>query len=405
MIRSTLSYPCEMAGTIQEAQLRFRLTTPPKYLSCDDCMISEICGGHELPLMRPFGCIKRVDDNERIDPDDMNPNDEERFFELYDDVGGLHEFEFRPFKTPLPAVLPEYVTMMQHTGCRVRAAPLEIVALPLFEILRMRKDGTYGPRFRTSEELRRAYHLRAATKILLVGVDTDPPIERFWREHRRNKVADELASLEVVGITTPNFSFFTDSTGFQRVRNWKRILLSAENFSNAGIPAILHLNAIAETDWDRWLTFLKAHPEMTVVCKEFQTGLKAIEAGQKAYWSLVRLQERLGRKLHPILVAGGRYYREAQDDFDSFTIVDSRPFMEALHRNVLEMLESERWAWVHKPTSKRTPIDDYFERSVSVYPSKLASPEREVIQVFDDPRQLSMEFLNSKPYFTSQPAA
>lgn len=389
-------------------QLPLRLSELVRSLPCAQCIAFPACGGHELPLLRAFGCIRKFSSGEEVDPDDMNPLNEPRFGELWDDVGGLLDFRVGRLVGAVSAAIPEYVPVLQHEGSRSRPPACEVVAIPLFQILRMRRDGSYGPRFSSAAELRRRFKLRPETQILLRGVDEDRMLERFWQYHRLCDVGGALAQLNVLGVTCPNFSFFTDATRFQVLRNRKRILLTCERLSARGVPMIPHLNALTEADWQFWTDFLIEHDEIEVVCKEFETGLKRGADGAEAYRQLVQLQEAVGRDLHPLLVAGGRFYSDAQRDFARATVMDSTAFMGAVNRQMLVADGETKARWVKAPTPLGAPIDDHFDQNVRV---KWANFEDQTAEqassslVLDVEGQLYLDELMPKPYFTAQPEA
>src|SRR5207248_2056019 len=139
-----------------------------------------------------------------------------------------------------------------------RPLAADVVALRLFQVVGLRRGGGYGPRFSTAIELRAAYRLSPGTRVILVGVDEDAPLERFWHHHRVHSVCEALAKLSLE-VTIPNYSFFTCVPRFQILRNRKRILLAAERLSRAGVRVAIHLNAITKADWAFWLTFLREH--------------------------------------------------------------------------------------------------------------------------------------------------
>jgi len=255
--------------------------------------------------------------------------------------------------------------------------------------------------------LRTAYKLRHDTRILLVGVDEDARLESFWSEHRTAEACEALAALQLDGITVPNFSHFTDVPRFQNLRNRKRILLSAERLSDAGVSVSFHINANTEGDWDFTLGFLKEHSEATVVTMEFQTGARANgNVGQEVFDELVRLQDRLGWPLHPLLIGAARYYTQAQREFQSFSVIDSQPFMRTLARQILICDTIGKPRWRRFPTRRGDPLDDLFETNILRYPTKLNSDldeERELPDV--SPDQLELGLVVSTPYLTAQPWA
>lgn len=64
-------------------------------------------------------------------------------------------------------------------------------------------------------------------------------------------------------------------------------------------------------------SFLQAHAEITVVAKEFQTGLANQERGEAAILKLAELQTTLGRSLHVVAIGGARYRPQLRAAFDS----------------------------------------------------------------------------------------
>jgi hypothetical protein len=390
-------------------QLQLRLSEQPQSLPCADCIAFPTCGGHELPLMRAFGCIRKMSDGRGVDPDDMNPLHEDRFWELWKDVDGLLDFRVGPLMGANPkGGFESYIPVLQHEGRRSRPPESDVVTIPLFHILRHRADGSYGPRFPDGSALRRRFRLRDSTKIVLRGVDDDRKLERFWKFHRAHNVGAGLAKLDLLGVTVPNFSFFTDATRFQILRNRKRIVLTCERLSSAGVPVIPHLNALTPADWRFWADFLREHPEITVVCKEFQTGLKGLDEGFRAYLEIVDLQQAIGRKLHPILVAGGRFYQRAQIDFPGhFSVIDSTAFMGAQFRQVLAD-KGDRLRWVKKPTERGAPVDDHFDQNVRGRKLNLEfgpAPARILPPVPDVEGQMLWADMIGSPYLTDHPLA
>lgn len=391
-----------------DLQGALRLAEQPQYLPCADCVALPSCGGHELPLMRAFGCTRKLTDGKEVDSDDMNPLDDRRFWELWNDVDGLLDFQVGRIRGADPRKFPTYVPVIQHEGSRSRPPEAGVVAIPLFQILRNRRGGSYGSRFFDGAMLRHRFNLRPETGVILRGVDDDRKLERFWQLAWKNGVGADLAKLGVIGVTIPNFSFFTDATRFQILRNRKRIVLTAERLSAAGVDVIPHLNALSRSDWDFWADFLGGHPEITVVAKEFQTGLKAGEEGARAYRELVDLQEKLRRPIHPFLVAGSRFYKDARRDFPKgFTISDSTAFMGALARQVLHDDGTCR-RWVSRPTELGAPVDEHFDQNVRERTQAMevkTEGEKQRRAPADTEGQMVWEEVVANPYFTVHPLA
>lgn len=373
---------------------------------CVNCLLFEHCGGHPLPLIRQLGCVNYALGHTVVDTDDMTPHLPERFWQLWNDVGGLFDYSTGPLKPLKAAGLPRYLPLLQHRHLRrSQPFPAPVVALRLFDVVRRRRTGRYGPAFSTAAELRAAYNLRPDAQVLLVGVDPDPPLESFWAEHRIQHIGESLAQLDLLGVTVPNFSFFTCVPRFQIMRNRKRILLSAERLSAAGVPVAVHLNAYTKGDWDFWLGYLRDHPECETVALEFQTGYRTDEEGQAAFESLVSLRNQLGRRIHPILVGCGRFYKDASKEFASFTVIDSQPFMQTIARQVLRPSENGRFVWQHSPTLANETLGGLFDHNVRCYETKfLTEVDNEMLEQSEDSNQQELDF-TSTPYLTDHPLA
>lgn len=351
---------------------------------CIQCKLFKQCGGHQDPIIFAIGCVNYAG-NKPADTDDMNPHFPERFWQLWHDVHGLYDYTVGSIRSMDAAGLPRYVPQLQGTHLRP-PGPLgaNVVALHLFKIVCRQRDGGYGLKFQTAGELRAAYHLTPDTRVILIGVDEDPPIERFWQHHRTHHICDALARLGLE-VTIPNYSFFTCVPRFQILRNRKRILLAAERLSRAGVRVALHLNALTRADWAFWLGFLREHTEVTTVALEFQTGPLAKHAiGQQVFDELDELIDRVGRPLHILLIGAARFYLQARERRWNFTIIDSKPFMFAQKRRVLEKDKAGNYALRLVPNQPGASVCHLFEANLKVY-------EKMLLAGTDSPRELPKE--------------
>lgn len=375
---------------------------------CKDCVMFRECGGHPLEMVYEVGCVNYAN-SAAVDTDDMNPLFQERFWQLWKDVNGLHSRKFGRLSGMSAEGLPSYIPLLQHKNMnRSRALDVPIVALKLFDLLKKPHRGIYAPRFTSPQTLRTGYKLRQDTKIILTGVDVDGPLETFWSEHRVSGVCEALAGLDITGLTVPNYSFFTCGPRFQILRNRKRILLASERLSEAGVPVSLHIHGNTPYDWDFFLNFLKDHSELSTVTLEFQSGPRLSEAvARETFNFILRIRDCLGRKLHPIVLGAARLYQDFSQEFpDSFTLIDSQPFMQAIHRKMLVKDSTGKFFYEDRPTEKGAPLDDLIESNIILYPEKLAygmSDEPHVPARFSKQREFS--WLTSIPNFTAQPVA
>jgi hypothetical protein len=260
----------------------------------------------------------------------------------------------------------------------------KVVALSLFQILGRQRGGAYGVKYQTAADLRAAYRLAPDTRIILVGVDEDPPLERFWQYHRTHHTCEALATLGLE-VTVPNYSFFNCVPRFQILRNRKRILLVTERLSQAGVRVAPHLNAITKTDWAFWLAFLREHTEVTTLTLEFRTGPLANHAvGQRAFDDLDDILDRVGRPLHILLVGAARFYLQARERRWNFTVIDSNPFMYAQKRKLIAKCASGSYELKSVPTQPGSSVYHLFEANVRVY-------EKMLLACTDAPRELPRE--------------
>jgi hypothetical protein len=374
---------------------------------CRNCYVFQDCGGDELPIIRELGCANYSKKSGLVDSGDMNPAQEGKFWKFWDDVDGLRDYSTASLLAVDSTGLPTYIPLLQHPYAKHgRLLDARVVAIRLFEVLGRRKGGGYGPKYGSGSELRAAYSLRPGTDIILVGVDEDAPLEQFWAEHGVSGACESLVKLGLLGVTVPNYSFFTCVSRFQILRNRKRLLLAAERLSTAGVRVAPHLNANNESDWKFWKGFLLEHTEVNVVTVEFQTGARADEKfGRWTFDQLLALQDSVARPLRPFLIGAGRYYKEAAREFESFSVIDSRPFMFAMSRQIIFKSPLGRFILKKFPTGPGAPLHHLMEVNFRLYPAMLAAEVGECVPAEQDPRQLSWDLCTSTPYLISQPRA
>ena len=273
--------------------------------------------------------------------------------------------------------LPSYLPVIHHGYRRREPLNAAAVALPLYEVIRGRRDGHYRRTRPGSKALRREFRLRQDCQVLLVSVGTDDLLEGFWRHHRGEGVLESLADLNLLGVTVPNFSFFDDVPRPHSLWNRSRMLRVAERLTAAGVRVVPHFNASNRTDWEFWENFLRDQPTLTCVAKEFQTGLKRKESGRRAFYALVDLQQKLGRALHPVLIAGAcyagaRYAGLLRKHFGQhFTIADSRPFFCTIHRRFADPQE-HILRWRRCSSVPGQPLDALLDYNLGLYQTWLA---------------------------------
>jgi hypothetical protein len=268
--------------------------------------------------------------------------------------------------------MPLYAPALYHAGRRNQRLDFPWVAIPLYTIIRRKRNGTFGSIAKNGPALRHAFGLSDKVRIIVTSVAPDAYLEDLWSHHQEVGLQNLLRSLDVQAVTVPNYSYFEDAQPVHTLYNRARMLRIAERFSSAGLSVVPHLNAFAETHWRFWTAFLREHSNVVYICKEFQTGFRAAAKGGEAYKRLVRLQEDVGRQLHPILIAGQRFLPRMRQDFGTnFTIIDAVPFIKTCHRQFLKSADDGGFNWKTKKTRRGQPLDDRLRENVTAYEARL----------------------------------
>ena len=268
------------------------------------------------------------------------------------EVEGLENTRCGPLLPLPPTSLPAYIPYLRSGLPQSNTLDVRCAAINLYEAIRkLRTRGTpTGYQEMSAVDFRRKLRLRDDCQILLVGVAKDPPIELFWSRFTKAGFASLLAPLNILGVTVPNFSFALDVTRYEHLYSRRRIMVLAEKFSAAGIPVAIHINAANRKDWDVWGDVLEANPTQHTICQEFETGLAAHDAAQREMEWMHRLEQRIGRKLHPVMVSGGHHIPLFDYYFKNYTIVSATPYMRAVNR-----FKAEGWSQSGRPHWQSVP--------------------------------------------------
>jgi hypothetical protein len=288
------------------------------------------------------------------------------FATAFEEVGGFGWENVGTLAQP-QLRLPRYIPTIQHGYRRTKCLRTPWAALPLSVVLARSKTGA-RPRARSPHELREQFALAPTTRLLLLGIDDDPKIEHYWRWQTDCSLATALGALEWHAAVVPNYSILLDHPRTHHLYNRKRSLLVAREWSQAHIPAMPYLQAVSLADYDYWLAFLTAHPEVALVAKEFQTGLARRTRGLIALDQLAKLQDRLRRSLHVVAVGGAQYRSDLAQRFDFWTVVDSTPFIKAVKRRQ-GSLGDKRVVW---RAARDRSVEVLLPHNIGVYRTWLA---------------------------------
>jgi hypothetical protein len=132
-----------------------------------------------------------------------------------------------------------------------------------------------------------------------------------------------------------------------------------------------HLSAAVDADWTFWGRFLRDHPKIWIIAKEFETGNKLKSRGIECLDHIDKIQQLIGRSLHPILIGGAQLVEAAVQRFEKFTILDSRPFMNAVGRHYFRS-QGRRATWISSSLLPGFGIDDFVHENFERYSLWLA---------------------------------
>lgn len=318
------------------------LSTPPHLMAaCQRCSFESACGGLGEAQEALFGCFSHCQAELQCGSYDWTCPCRPDFAARWAEVGGWQSQPRAVLRACTEPTLPKYIPMVVTHGLKTRdIVPVSVAAVTTFEFIKGR-----GRRKYLSAEnaalFREQCRLPPDSRVLLVSVGHDGRLATYWQTRLVSELPRRLAALGAIGITVPNFSFFSDAPRTHTLWNRARMLRCADEFSAAGLSIILHLNALTQADWDYWADLLRDYPDHRYVAKEFQTGLLDPDKGMAALKDLAALQDKLGRDLHPLIIGGPRFAAQLPKYFRNFTIIDSRPWMRTIKRRLLEVVKGK----------------------------------------------------------------
>jgi hypothetical protein len=310
------------------------------------------CGGY-----RDFGlfnCFQQFCCGGKAGCDEVCPNNED-FIERVSGINGLR-FDDVGQINQRPVDLPVYVPHLNHRYGRKCPLDWPLVAITPYELFRLRK-GVYKAEANSPADLRTHFNLSPDTRIVLRGTDKDKPLEKYWERRVEDLAPEQLARLGIDLVIGPNFSHFSDVPRTDNIYNRKRQIRCLEELQAAGLNVAPHLSDAAEGDWDFWRGYLTDNPSLKYVAKEFQTGNKPLELALKVLAELEGIQQHVGRPIHPIMIGGAQLTEHAASRFETFTVLDSRPFMSAIKRRAFRS-RGRRATWHSDQTLPGFGIDD-----------------------------------------------
>jgi hypothetical protein len=272
---------------------------------------------------------------------------------------------------PNGSKLPLYIAQIDHGSRREIALEEKIVVVPLSAVVGRPRGGKYDVRFSSPEALRDHLRLRRDCEIIISSVAPDQMIEDFWESHVSRSILPKLAMLRIRGMTVPNYSFMLDVPRSNSLYNLSRMFRMAERMSEVGIPTIVHIQASTRRDWSKWAEVLREQIGCTILAAEFQTGASRKSIGDPYLAGLAELQQRTGRPLHLLAIAGAGRLRQMQGAFASSTVVDSTPFLRTVHRRRLIRIGPGKWKWRPNFTDPGKKLDELLALNVKAHGQRM----------------------------------
>jgi hypothetical protein len=331
------------------------------------CVFSPVCGGTADFAL--WGCMSHCCGGE-LGCDHVCPRNPE-FAEAVAQVNGLRFGDLAQI-VQRQVDLPLYVPHLNHRYGRRYPLDWPIVSITPYDLFRLSGDDVYTAKVDSPAGLRSHFRLSAQARLILKGTAKDRRLERYWAYRFRDGAPQRLAQLGIDLVIGPNFTHFVDLPKTVNLYNRKRQLICLEELQAAGLNVAPHLNDTGHADWDYWRDFLRANPGIKYVAKEFQTGNKPRLYASAVLHEIEVIQQEVGRPLHPILIGGAGLADLASEQFRSFTVLDSRPFMNAVKRQAFAPA-GRKANWRSEPTLPKCGIDGLVHSNVRRYSTWLAS--------------------------------
>ena len=341
---------------------------------CKTCLHLGDCGGFE-PEQTLFNndCVQANCCRSHLTGDDATfppcenvcPNNP-AYLQQLREIGGL-SFANTPSITQRQVLLPRYIPLTYRRYIQKVTVSWPMVALNTYEVVKVKHEMMKAVAT-CPATLRQTFGLANDTAVILRGVADDRPLERYWTYRRRDGVPQQLGVLGVTMAVGPNFSHFLDVPRHDNLFNRKRQLLCLREFVDAGVNTAPHLNAAQPGDWRFWTRYLAQNSTVTVIAVEFETGNRTPSEGKRAIGELVRLQQAVGRRLHPLLIGGTQFLERIALEFEAGSFIDSTPFMKTVYRQKFFAQSATCKAiWRPSPTLPGESLDKLLRHNLQCY--------------------------------------
>lgn len=154
------------------------------------------------------------------------------------DVGGTLTFDDIIIDTQLPAGLPRFIPQVDGSNLTALDADLNwpAYAVGLRRVFSPQRHRIY-PKF-TDGTVHTALGLPADRLAILVGYGEDPLVEALWTRRRADRLIERIAAMGWDLVLAPNYSLYQSQPRTEHLLNFRRNLIIAREFADAGLPAV-----------------------------------------------------------------------------------------------------------------------------------------------------------------------
>ncbi|WP_157628291.1 DUF4417 domain-containing protein [Ensifer sp. BR816] len=332
-------------------------------LGCRGCRDFGVCGGLHTEAGIFLDCHDLCTCSDKSKCDMVCRFNPAHFVARMREIDGFELSKLPRFEElPVPS-LPPVVPFIHHKYSRAMPLNEPVVAIPLCELVDL---GSGQLHVRTRGELSARFLVPAEASIVVSGVDKDRIIERWWELDNRPALIAQLRELGLTMVTAPNYSVLTDVPRTDNLHAMKRIFMVWSEFTAAGLPAALHVNARTEHDYSRWAALIRERPEIGVVAFEFATGCGRGERIAFHTSQLMSLARRVGRPLDIVVRGGLHVLPQLTQAFRRVTLLETHSFSRTQRRRRAYFDEAGRLHWAPSPTEIGASLDELLAHNVKV---------------------------------------
>lgn len=344
----------------------------PTSLGCKGCSEYDRCGGvHNTAGI--FDCDDFCNCSDKDSCDKICRNRPDHFVQRVREIKGFElENVSRANLIPISA-LPRVVTLIDHRYNRNEIFQSDAVAIPLHHMVDFNKQRIH---VKSREELADRFLISPTARIILSGVDRDRHIENWWNLKNRERILQDLKTLGVDLITTPNYSVLTDVPRTDNLYAIKRIAITWAEMANAGLPAALHINARTERDYESWTSWIAQRNEVTALAFEFATGCGHPERIDWHITRLCTLADQVTRPLVLVVRGGiGKIHTLARH-FSNVMLIETESFSKTRSRQRAWITDQGKLKWSKNPTPKGAPLDTLLAHNAGTIHKVYGKPDR-----------------------------